>query len=190
MVLPQEKQAIRTISSLPNEAVIISTQRNNNLVKIYGKKDFVQIKRTGFDLDSFNDEVKKGIDDYAEWFQAGIFSNLYIGRQINAALVYNGKPLYKSDKYEPVYDREERMNYLKAFDIPAYKEVYREVSRVNTLSEKEKYFLYSFAKLDHGILKTRGWWLESSDVKDYEFFKNYQGDTVYKDENFILIRLK
>lgn len=190
MVLPQEKKAIETISKLPEEAVIISTQRNHNLVKIYGKRDFVQIAYNRFTKEKFFNDVNAGLEEYSGRVKEGIFDNIYIGRKSEYTITYKGKKLMQENSFVYETDPQEKLNILRIFDPESYKPVFDEVNRLNTLKDKEHYFLYSFAKLDHGLLKTRPWWLISSDKDDYEFFKNFDENVVYRDQNFILIRLE
>ena len=42
-VLPSERNIIKALNKLPNDAVIVSTQVNQNLVEIYGKKSIFQL---------------------------------------------------------------------------------------------------------------------------------------------------
>ena len=190
MVLPQEKEAIGIIRKLPENSLIVSTQRNHNLVKIYGDKHFVQItNQPQYDASNFDQTVGNDTDQaialqaktlkamervYESYNKSLVFNNFSKSIDSNTVKIRDGAiKLPLLEKYNPIsYNLlADKLNYLDAVD-------------------KDIYFLYSFAKLDRGILATRDWWRISSDEANYNFFRQYSGPVVGKSDDYILIKIR
>jgi len=188
MVSPSEKAAIKELKKLPEDSLIVSTQRNHNLVKIYADLDFIMVEREKYSQDNFIKIVPVRIDSLAEKKTTQILNPINI-RQADERYIELGnikKFLYIES--EEISDNQTKLDILKKYYPAQYTEAISKIKQYKYPQETEIYFLYSFAKLD-GILGVRKWWKESSDEQNLDFFKNYQGDVVAKDQDFILIKI-
>jgi hypothetical protein len=201
MVSPNERQAIQAIRNLPEDSVIISSQRNHNLVKIYGgKQDFIYLKESYhkteyYNPETFNQTVLREAKDAAEQVtMTYMLDPIVLDRLTQEVIIKNDREvLFKQYVGEPKHylEYDEKMKILEQFDNNFYNYVKASIDAEGQKSQKQLYFFYSFAKLDGGIISTRPWWRSSSDEKNYQFFKNFddQSKIVAKDKNFILIKI-
>lgn len=196
MVSSHEKEAIRAIKNLPEGSIIISTQRNHNLVQIYGNKDFFQVENDGYTSNNFDQEIEENIDDIVKQQSKSIMDSIIINKTSKDTIKYNNT-ITQSDKIlletideGTIEDSDQKLLLLQQYYPKSFDLINQQLELIKDLPNKNIYFLYSFAKLDYGILNSRPWWRESNNVSNYQFFKNYDNKEkiVSKDKNFILIK--
>lgn len=190
MVLPQEKQAIKSIKSLPENSLVVSTQRNNNLVQIYGQRNFVQIvKNPQMTNEGFEDQSKELTIEAINKRMTILKSMQRVYRKTTTRILFNNDTATIDSELENLKGSPEKLPLLEKYQMPAYRILIDKLNYLESAKSQDVYLLYSFAKLDHGLLATRGWWRTSSDEKNYDLFKNYSGETIAKDDNFVLIKI-
>ncbi len=189
MVSPSEKTAIEELKKLPENSLIISTQRNHNLVKIYANLNFIMIQREKYDRGDFAKIVLGQIDYLATKKTEQILKPITIRKIGEKYIEYQKTRSSLNAQSEEVLDNQTKLEILKNFYPKQYADTISKIEQYKYPEETEIYFFYSFAKLN-GILGTRKWWRENSDEQNYKFFKNYSGELVTRDKNFILIKIK
>lgn len=188
MVSPFEKSAIEAIKELPSGSLVVSSQRNHNLVQIYGNRDFLQIF-PDMSTNNFSKSAYEAIVTTKELEVDSAINSLRISKSSKEWIAYNDRVFAEQNQGNEIDSIDEKLKILKEFVPESYTEISEKQNEVLNLPKKQIYFLYSFAKLDHGILNTRGWWKETNDAVDYEFFKSYESQVVSRDKNYILIKI-
>ena len=190
MVMSQEKKAIQTIKDLPSDALIVSTQRNHNLVRIYGQKDFMLLQEFS-PAENFVEGTKEYLQNKADESIKAKTDIIVIKQFVGQYIEYQDYLNSYSQETKKLGDLtdEEKLDLLKHLDMNYYKLLQSQIDDLRRINEREVYFLYSFDKLKYGLHAKRGWWLESSDITNLKYFENYQGKTVAKDQDFILIKV-
>ncbi len=189
MVLPQEKQAIKEMSILPENALIVSTQRNQNLVKIYANKSFLQISQEEFSIDNFKQDTVQRTFKAAQESIDQSLREVKITEATKHTRTFEGKKIFEESTSDEINDPELKLSILNKHDPIAYSLVNKKIKRLESINNRGIYLIYSFAKIDNGILSTRDWWIKSSDETNYNFFRKYTGDTIVKNDNFIIIQI-
>jgi len=189
MVLPQEQEAIKEIKNLPDNTLIVSPQRNHNLVKIYAKKNFVQIKNgLLYNNENFLDQIQKDIETaIVEEKRIAIARERVYEKNIGN-LIFNNRTVMLEQEKIKVKDTAIKLSLLEKYNPVSYRLLKDKLDYLD--SNPPTYYLYSFAKLDRGALSTRKWWRVSADEKNYEFFANYAGEAVTKNDTYILIKIR
>ena len=188
MVSRYESGAIENINNLPKDSVILSTQRNQNLVRIYTDKTFYQISPKTYNDNNFINNVMTEYAEAKKEEREDILDSINVERLLADVTNQAGIKINETTK-TVLLTTEEKMTLLERYN-PTYFNYIKQ--RLNEVDEEDKdsvYFLYSYAKIDHGILGTREWWLVSSDVNNYRYFKNYDKNTLSRDNNYILIKI-
>lgn len=189
MVLPQEKDAIKELKNLPSDSLVLSTQRNDNLVRIYGNKEFLEIPSSNFKAENFNQNVIDKLNTYGSDENSGLLFSIIINKE-SEERIYNGENLLNKEiKTTKIADNDQKIELLKLYNKELYDQIVDKISKNKNLTNNHIYFIYSFAKLDHGIINSREWWRESADAKNYSFFSNYTDRVVAKNKDFILIKI-
>jgi hypothetical protein len=159
------------------------------LVKIYGNKNFIQVDQTKYSQDNFDSTVAQELKALADQNNKDTLDLISINTIEENIITYNNKIISENISEAYTTDNEQKLELLKEKDPSDYKLINDEIAQQSSIEKGDIYFLYSFAKLDNGIMSSRGWWRESCDVNDYQFFKNYTGPTIARDKNFILIKI-
>jgi len=193
MVLPQEKTAIEAVKNLPTDSIIISTQRNHNLVKIYTGQQFYLIHpsfRVEYKADdNFSQIIRDQLKNTQQRLRDQLFNTVNISQITSNTVYYNGRLVDENAKSKSLVKEQEKVRLLQRYDPKAFSDFEDKLITINKLTQGPVYFLYSFAKLDHGLLRTRTWWRISSDSADYDYFKNYAKQKEAGDDNFVLIKV-
>lgn len=190
-VLPSERKVIAKIRDLPADSVLVSTQVNQNLVEMYGKKLYLPIKQIPFNNQAaFNQEVAGRLDKYPEQVKKDLLSA--------AKLFYIEKKEFKSGsltreiilKSTAEEDIDGIISLLKQYDPSEYSYIISKLRDLDGLRDRPVYYIYSFAKLE-GVLATRQWWYQDNDPSNRNILENYRGpNIVYRDRYAILIRVR
>lgn len=200
MVSPKEKGIIEAVKKLPKDAIIISSQRNHNLVKIYAKRNnFIYLKESlhkteYYYNDSFDKTVIKETGQAADQLsKVELLDPITLFEIKRRIIEKNRETIFVNDfDVEQITDPDKKLRVLKKFDPTSYDMISQSIKEAYDQKNKPLYFLYSFVKLDNGIVSTRPWWRSSADEKNYQFFKNYDNkdQIIAKDNDFILIKIK
>lgn len=168
----------------------MSPQRNQNLVKIYGHRSFIQLETNQYDNNTFLNDVASETYRVSDLLKFELLNSTAFYETSRITFSYNDQKLSEDINSKVISDYDQKIALLKKYDPKYFSIIEGSLDQLNSINAEPIYFIYSFAKLDHGLLSTRQWWRESSDVDDYHFFKDYNGPVVEKNENFILIKIK
>jgi hypothetical protein len=194
MVSPQESGVIKTISGLPSNSLIVSTQPNDNLVIIHGNKDFLGLNKSVLTTENFDDEIKSSINLALGEKKQQTIESIVISTSQENIVKENGIVISRQIvSSQGISDSNQKLELLKTYDPSRYYDLVNQLEADNSFNgiKAPIYLLYSFAKFD-GILAQRQWWKDNNDISNYDFFKNYttRENVVYKDKDTILIKIK
>jgi len=190
-VLPAEKKVINEIKKLPEDSILVSTQVNENLVEIYGQKNFIPIGQKLFsDKDAFNKSISDGFASFRSHKLKSLLQ-IYRADQITASIIYRGKEKVHFVQEDTPYTADsDKLEFIRQKAPDEYATIMADYSEFEDISQKPIYFVYSFAKFK-GLLAQRDWWINDCDPNNLEYLKEYSGsNVVYKDANAILIKIK
>ena len=189
-VLPAEKGLIKNINELPSSSIVTTTQVNENLVEIYGKKTYLTIKQVKVDN---KDILLKEVNDSLENFLLGYRKNILVSYSATESTVISNvtnNSFQTKTINEKIIDNEQTLELLKEYFGHEYDKVITELNRYDNIYKRPIYFVYSFAKFN-GVLAKRDWWFEDNDPQNLDWLKNYTGDNiVYKDASGILLKIR
>ena len=190
-VLPVEKGIIKNIKKLPQESIIVTTQVNENLVEMYGQKDYIAMEQTKFiNQTIFGQKVSEAMENFELEYRRKLLANYSIIETSNISFVQSNPQVNRLKDKKYIKDDGDKLDLMKKYNLNEYNKLIIQLNKYDNINEKPIYFVYSFAKFS-GVLSKREWWFEDNDPQNFELFKNYSGDdVVYKDKYGILIKMK